>query len=151
MIPDPLPQIHNKCGQNVTNVDCVLNVSTVSELVYTDSSQNDDESFDPVAATEIKTKLMSRQSIILAATGQKLDFKVTDGDNRCALINNQAMTWALGKLPKQTLNRYLEKGKKMEIGSDIDMSNLGPIWIWAPIVRIIKMCLTDKTFPVISF
>ena len=140
MIPDPLPQIHNKCVQNAADVDCVLNVSTVSE-----------ESFDPVAATEIKTKLMSRQSIILAATGQKLGFKVTDGDNRCALINNQAMTWALGKLPKQTLNRYLEKGKKMEIGSDIDMSDLGPIWIWAPIVRIRKMGLTDKTFPVISF
>ena len=133
VFPDPLPEIHNKCKQN--DQDCVLNITTISELVYVDNNKGDDESFDPVAATDIKTKLMSRQSVILAATGKKLDFKTTDGDDRCALINNESLKWALSKVPRTTLSRYLKKGKQLEIGSDIDMSNDGPLWLWAPIVN----------------
>ena len=80
VFPDPLPAIHNKCAQSTG--DCVLNVTTISELVYGDTDTQADESFDPVTASEIKTKLMSRQSILLAATGKKVDFKVSDGDDR---------------------------------------------------------------------
>ena len=115
VFPDPLPVIHNKCPQTTT--DCILNVTTISELVYGTTDISADESFDPLAASEIKTKLMSRQSIILAATGKKLDFKLTDGDDRCAIINNGALEWAMTKLPKATLSRYLEKGKKMVMGN----------------------------------
>jgi hypothetical protein len=133
VFPDPLPAIHNKCDKTK---DCVLNVTTISELVYGDTDTKADESFDPVTASEIKTKLMSRQSILLAATGQKLDFKITDGDDRCAMINNESLKWALTNLPTTTLRRYLEKGKKLVMGSDIDMSNDGPLWIWDSLVNI---------------
>ena len=51
------------------------------------------------------------------------------------MINNESLKWALTNLPKVTLSRYLEKGKKLVMGSDIDMSNAGPLWIWDSLVN----------------
>ena len=138
---DPLPSIHNKCSGGET---CVLNVTTVSELIYsTDSS--DDLAFYPQGAIEIRTKLMSRQSLMLAATGVKHDFAETDGGNLCAEINNESLKWAIDKTPAKTLSRYLNKGKQLRMVNDRDLSSFGPLWIWSSIVKLLIAFINIKS------
>ena len=132
VMPDPLPHILNNCFSPFVD-NCILNTSTVSEAVYNEQVEND-SSLEPIAATEIKSKLSSRQSILFAATGIKYDFKVTDGGNLCGDINNEALKYAFKTAPKATLSRYNTIGRKLTIGADIDMSNFGPLWIWKSMV-----------------
>jgi hypothetical protein len=132
VLPDPLPHILNNCFSPFVD-NCILNTTTVSEAVYNEQVEND-SSLEPLAATEIKSKLSSRQSILFAATGIKYDFKVTDGGNLCGDINNEALKYAFKTAPKATLSRYNTIGRKLTIGADIDMSNFGPLWIWKSMV-----------------
>ncbi len=67
IIPDPLPRILNNCYKPPV-ANCILDTETVSEAVY-DNGNTYDVSSGPIAATEIKSKLSSRQSILFAATG----------------------------------------------------------------------------------
>ncbi len=132
VFPDPLPEIFNTCNKPY---ECTLNISTVSELIYA-SNYNDDDASKPQAAIEIRSKLKSRQAVLLAATGVMEDFNETDSESICGKINSEALSWAIQQAPVEVLNRYLKNGKKLVIGDDIDYTKNGPLWIWAPIVRL---------------
>lgn len=138
LIPDPLPNISNKCTKPY---DCTLNATTVTELIYA-SKQVADIASDPQGAIEMRTKLSSRQKVLLAATGVKEDFNKVDAGNLCGEINAEVLNWALSKAPKNSLDRYYEIGRQLRIGADRDMSNLGPLWIWTSISYSDK---TDST------
>jgi len=131
IFPDPLPEIFNTCTKQN---DCMLNISTVSELIYA-SKQIDDDAFQPQAATEIRSKLKSRQAVLQAATGKMQDFDKTDSGSLCGEINSAALGWAIEKTPAEVLMRYHKIGKELVIGDDLDYTNDGPLWIWAPIVN----------------
>ena len=130
--PVHLPTIHNNCS--IMPSGCVLNVSTVSQLIYPQLSALD-IALQPIAASEIRTKLNSRQSVLFSATGNKFDFKETDGGNICAEINQASIDWAISKTPKEVLDRYLSQGKLLTVGTDIGPLNAGPLWIWTALVR----------------
>jgi hypothetical protein len=49
-------------------------------------------------------------------------------------INKESIRVATSMAPKKTLERYDQIGRLLTIGADIDMSNLGPLWIWKPLV-----------------
>jgi len=86
----------------------------------------------------MKTKLASRQAVLHAYTGQAYDLKVTDAGNICADINTQSINWAISKTPKDVLDRYMTSGRKLTVGADIGPLNVGPLWIWTPLVRLRK-------------
>ena len=134
VFPDPLPEIHNNCYNPPMN-NCTLNVSTVSEAVYA-NGESSDTALQPIAATEIKSKMMSRQSILKAATGNTYDFKDTDGNSLCADINRESIKTAISMSNIETANRYSKIGRILAVGSDMDLTNAGPIWIWSPLVKI---------------
>ena len=48
-------------------------MTTVSQFVY---SANDEDEIEPRGALEIRSKLMSRQAVLIAATGTKFDHNV---------------------------------------------------------------------------
>lgn len=124
--PVHLPAIHNNCS---TPDNCVLNITTVSEPIY-GYLDSQDISLNPCAASEIKTKMMSRQSIFLAAKGKVYPLEETDGGNICAEINQESINWAKSKVPAQSLKRYLESKKQLRVGDDKGPYNAGPLWIW---------------------
>lgn len=70
--PVHLPQFNNSCNSDI-QTECVLNSITVSENLYTTLDAADTGLF-PVAATEIRAKLMSRQATQKAAGSKNLDF-----------------------------------------------------------------------------
>ena len=131
--PVHLPEIFNSCANQSSS--CVLNVTTVSQLDYPETDFLD-ISLEPVAASEIKTKMSSRQSILHAQTGITYDLKETDGGNICADINTASINWAMSITPKDVLDRYLTQGRQLTVGNDIGPLNVGPLWIWTPLVNI---------------
>jgi len=134
--------------------NCTLNITTVTQHVYSNSGEFDlwrftfssaslDTGFLPLAARELKAKLKSRQAVYEAAglgIDQAVDLVETDtpvseggtGD-RCGEINQAAIDWALGKLPPRTAERFAAYGQKLVVGPDLKTGKAGPGWIWDPL------------------
>jgi hypothetical protein len=65
----------------------------------------------PVAASEMRVKLMSRQSTQKAAGESNLDFHTLDEvGNRCGDINQAAIEWAYQHASTDAKNRYDKVG-----------------------------------------
>jgi hypothetical protein len=136
--PEHFPKVNNNCVNQPT---CVLNVTTVSQNVYSFEDRLDN-GLEPVAAKEIKTKLVSRQAILYAITGKKYDFNQTDGDSLCALVNNESIMMAMSLAPKNTLERYLKSGIKIVPGPDDGPLATGPQWVYTSLVSY--FCLNQS-------
>ena len=79
----------------------------------------------------MKTKMMSRQAVQVAASNKDADFHETDEvGNRCGEINQEALNWALKNAAPDAIERYNKLGKKLVIGDDLGPYNAGPLWIW---------------------
>ena len=96
-----------------------------AELIDFDTGKN------VIAATEMKAKLMSRQSFQIAAGNADADFHETDEvGNRCGEINQASLDWALANAGSKAKAKYESLGKKLVIGDDMGPYNAGPLWIW---------------------
>lgn len=130
---------------------CKLDITTVTEHVYENSGEVDiwrlhfdipwaDTGYLPISANEMKTKLKSRQAIWEAAGLKNVSFTETDttvadggkGD-RCKEINQNAIDWAMSKLPSKTKSRFQTYGQKLIVGPDLSTCAAGPCWIWDPL------------------
>lgn len=130
---------------------CKLDITTVTEHVYDNSGEVDiwrfhfdvpwaDTGYLPISSNEMKTKLKSRQAIWEAAGLKNVSFTetdvtVTDGGkgDRCKEINQNAIDWALSKLPSKTKSRFQTYGQKLIVGADLSTCAAGPCWIWDPL------------------
>ncbi len=129
LIPEQYPSLNSKCEPPKP---CTLNIGTVSQITY---SLEDpfDTGLQAQGADEIRAKMISRQAVILAATGKKIDFNETDGDDKCALLNHESLQWALSKAANKTVQRYLNKGLQLLFGYDIE-GGPGAFWLYNPLV-----------------
>lgn len=126
--PVHLAEIDSTCDHNVLS-ECRINTVTVSENHY-ELLDRFDTGYYPISASEIKTKLSSRQAI-QAAAGFKSDFHTEDEiGNRCAEINDHSISWAYKHLSPAAKARYDEFGTKLVTGDDLGPFNAGPLWIW---------------------
>jgi hypothetical protein len=133
-VPEHFPAIKNKCDPAQPASACVLKIETIKDNVY-DWIDGLDVGLDPLAATELRTKMESRQSMLQAFTGKKIDFNETDSGNRCGEINRKALDYAVTSVPKDTLARYLTRGVQLKIGDDVGPINNGFMWIMNKLVN----------------
>jgi len=127
--PVHLPQINNSCPTDSNDV-CTLDSITVTENYYERLDSFDTGKYE-IGAVEMKAKLMSRQSVQVAAGDKESDFHKDDEEgSRCADINQKALDWALAKASPAAIERYNKYGKKLVIGDDLGPYNAGPLWIW---------------------
>lgn len=132
---------------------CTINATTITQLIYEDGGELDiwridigngniDTGYYPITATELKSKMKSRQSILQAANntaavnnedGSTFDDLDGNANGNCAIINDAAIQYALDNAPKNTRNRYEKYGQKMVTSDDGDkkVCPAGPCWIWA--------------------
>lgn len=98
-----------------------LSISTYSQCSWDLIDEYVDAGFSPISASEIGSKMFSRQcSLVYGAKQKKEDTPLsidTEG-NICVEINKQALAWALGKSAKQTLSRFNEFGQKINFVDD---------------------------------
>merc|ERR1711871_524643 len=133
--PIHLPHIWKNCSnKNEGSGDCMINVTTVTEPVYA-TLDGLDTGFYYQSASELRVKLKSRQSLLLAAgvPADQVHFNETDtlGWN-CASINNASYQWALAHAGDKARARFESIGEPMVMGKDIFLTNAGPAWIWNP-------------------
>jgi len=127
--PVHLPQINNTCKGNEAS-KCMLDSITVTENIYSNFDSFDTGKYE-IGATEMKIKMMSRQSVQVKAGDVKSDFHADDEVGyRCADINKASLKWALDNAGSKALERYNKLGKKLVIGDDLGPYNAGPLWIW---------------------
>lgn len=120
---DYLPKIYNTCEQPS---GCVLNASSVTENTY-DRADTADESLSPIAATEQKVKLNSRQRCYEHAGIPKPDFNTTDGGSLCAEINQVAYEFALNSSFAVNKKRFLTFGQPLKMAPD-KVTAVFPVW-----------------------
>jgi hypothetical protein len=126
--PVHLPEVDSSCAQGAWN--CNINSLTVSENIYGQLDKMD-TGYYAVAASEMKTKISSRQRIQQHAGVTDADFHEQDEvGNRCADINDYAIKWAYDNLPKAAKANYDNYGQKLVTGDDMGPYNEGPLWIW---------------------
>jgi hypothetical protein len=126
--PVHLSEIDSDC--TTTSKNCVMETITVTENYYADFDSMD-TGYHPIAASEMKTKLSSRQKIQTHAGDSDADFSALDEEgNRCADINNASIQWAYDRLSEQAKSNYDNFGQKLVTGDDMGPYNAGPLWIW---------------------
>ena len=144
------------CTYPFESGSCTLNTTSVTQHVYDNSGEVDiwrisfgidsaDTGFLPLAATELRSKLKSRQAVyeaagIAAADPAAATLNATDlpaskgggaGLGRCAEINQAAVDWATAQLSETAADRFEKYGQKIVIGADLDSwCGGGPCWIW---------------------
>lgn len=130
-IPEYFPTISN-CSKVST---CILNISTYTQNIYSALDGLDNGLF-PIAASEARSKLVSRQAGMEAYFHKKFDFNKTDSESICSQINQEAVNWALKVAPVNTLKRYLDKGKQLVIADDPGSEKTGLQWVYTPLVSM---------------
>ena len=127
--PVHLPDVKTTCDKKTTE-KCYVDTVTVSENKY-DFLDMLDTGYYQVSASEIKTKLSSRQAVQVGAGYQYSDFHEDDEvGNRCAEINQATYDWALKRASPAALANYAKYGQQMVMGDDKGPYNEGPLWIW---------------------
>lgn len=125
--PVHLPHVNTTCDGKSK---CTMKTTTVSEQHY-NKLWDQDTGKQPISASEIKTKLVSRQNLQESAGIADADFHETDEEGfRCADINDYAIEWATKNAGKTAKSNYDKYGVKMVTGPDMGPYNEGPLWIW---------------------
>lgn len=127
--PVHLPQVNNTCSSDATSL-CTLETIAVSENLY-GNLDSLDTGFYPIASTEMRAKLMSRQAVQVKAGYADTDFHESDEvGQRCEEINQKAIDWAMENASEESKKRYQAKGEQLVLGDDNGPYNEGPLWIW---------------------
>jgi len=127
--PIHLAQYNNTCSAEGRE-KCTLESISVSQNIYGNLDKLD-TGYYPISASEMKTKLISRQASQVAAGNEDADFHESDEvGNRCAEINDASIAWAKKTASKSALARYNSLGDQMVTGDDLGPYNAGPLWIW---------------------
>ena len=130
--PIHLPHIWSNCSDPKST--CSIQVTTVTQPIYSDLDSLD-TGFYYQSASELRVKLKSRQSLLLAAgvNPSLIQFNATDtAGYNCAKINQASYDWALKNAGTKAKARYTKIGEPLVMGKDIFLSNAGPAWIWNP-------------------
>lgn len=129
--PVHLPEILNNCSAPTSA--CTLKTTSITQAIYKWEDGYVDSGFFREAATELRTKLPSRQAMWLAAGKRPAEFNETDKSmHNCADINAMAYRWALQNAPQRTRDRFTKFGEPMVMGED-QAHVTGPTWIWSPL------------------
>ena len=137
----------------VTSDTCTIKANTVTQLMYEEGSEMDiwridigndnvDTGYYPITASEMKSKLKSKQAIFQAANvtsavnneaGSTFDDLDGNTHGNCVNINNEAIQYAINNAPENSVKRYEKYGQKLVVSSDGDKTvcTAGPCWIWA--------------------
>jgi hypothetical protein len=131
------------------SASCSLEGTTVTQVIYESGSEYDiwritlgldsvDTGFYPISASELKSKMKSRQAgweaAAVSGAQDKGAFDAMDSPDagRCAEINQAAIDTALSMVPAKTRSRYEKYGQKYLVSTDDSkVCAAGPCWIWA--------------------
>jgi len=119
-----LPVISNDSARHA------VHTATYSQGSW-DLGDVEDTGFVYTSASEIGTKMSSRQCLLEVGVGTPANFSVDDPDF-CKMANEKAYSYALGHAGAATAARYAKDGQPYTFGADIQKSG-GPLFLDAGI------------------
>jgi hypothetical protein len=119
--------VWNNCV-NSKEMPCLLNVTTVSQLVF-DRFEKTDLQFPHSTAAEIRVKMKSRQIYHRLSENPNASFQLDDDLKICASINEAAFNWAMDTASEHARSRFTKWGKKLVYLNDHVTLSVGPLWI----------------------
>jgi len=126
---DHFAKIWNSCPE-WESPNCTLNITTVTQALY-DTFTGFDTGFFYASASELRAKLISRQSVYVHAGDANANFTQLDGGSLCAYINNLAVQWAYSNAGSAATDRYNTIGEPYVMGPDEDTPfDAGPLWVF---------------------
>ena len=130
--PIHLPHVWSPVCPNEDD-GCTLNLTTVTEQVYS-KLDSFDTGYSYTSASELRVKMMSRQSVWMSVGRKNVNFTETDVvPDICADINKLAWQYALKNAGPVALKRFKEIGEPLVFGKDLGPYNAGPLWIYNPL------------------
>ena len=138
--------IDGNCSLDTTGA-CYFKSVTITENRYESNNDFTKDKVFQVAATEMRVKFRSRQSMNIAAGELDASFHEDDEvGSRCAEINQVSFDWALNKTGARIQKRYQDNGQKMVMVEDRNTDNGGK-WIIVPMTYTSN---ADKTEVAVS-
>jgi len=117
----------------VDNTTNLVNFTSYSQCSWEFMDNYIDGGFDYTSATEIGTKMNSRQCSFVYGLNRTKDatpLTIDTDMNWCAFINREAYKWALNVTPNETLTRYHDYGQKLNFVND-DVKTNGFSWTYS--------------------
>ena len=124
-LPPQTPRISGDCRRPA---GCKLQVATVTQNVYSPLDKLD-TALVPIAATTMRVKMVSRQSVWTQAGKRKTNFNHTDGGSICAEINRASWQWAVDNAGEAVFNRFKLYGEPLKMAKDLGPYSY-PVWAW---------------------
>ena len=113
------------------NSSCVVNFTSVTDNIY--YKDKEDTGLVPTSACEMRAKLKSRQSVLLAAGFSIVNFNTTDNGSWCKQLNQLAYNKSLGAFASPASKaRFAKYGTPMDMGDDLGCMHNGGLWIYLP-------------------
>lgn len=109
-----------------------VRTTTYSQCQW-DTLDAGDSGFVYTSASEIGTKLSSRQCLLIEGVGATNTSFAVDDPDFCMMANEKAMEWALGRAGAQSKARYQKWGQPLTFGPDIGKAG-GPLFLYAGII-----------------
>ena len=111
---------------------CLVNVTSVSDNIYYEDKE--DSGLVPTSACEMRAKLKSRQSVLLAGGYHNVSLNTTDGGSWCQRLNQLAYVSALANYTSSAAReRFIKYGSPMRMAEDQGCFHNGGLWIYLPI------------------
>ena len=126
----------------------LLKIPTYSQS-YWDLSDSFDGGFTFTSASEIGSKLLSRQCIQIRGAGKKDTPFSVDQQDLCAQINQKAFEWALDRSSNHARERFNKLGQKFLFSPDSDTLG-GPFWVYTRISYNSKTSNGEDVLEVVS-
>jgi hypothetical protein len=128
----PTPGTACKLDSANAGASCHFESTTVTMPVY-DSKDGLDTGLYPTTASELRTKLKSREAVWQQAGITGVNYSAVDRYNTslCQSINQAALDWAMANAGKDALARFAAKGQPYKIIEDkwAPIGATGPEWI----------------------
>lgn len=122
------PQITHTCETD-TDAPCEVYHISCSENVYDLLDEFADLGKTPIAATEVKLKMKSSQSIHVAAGETDASYEDLDDQwDECQRVNQEVLDWAISSSNGDALKEYESVGTKLVMAKDKKALN-GGSWI----------------------
>eukprot|EP00475_Leptophrys_vorax_P006607 TRINITY_DN1410_c0_g1_i3.p1 TRINITY_DN1410_c0_g1~~TRINITY_DN1410_c0_g1_i3.p1 ORF type:complete len:532 (-),score=137.41 TRINITY_DN1410_c0_g1_i3:69-1664(-) len=126
----PFGEFHLPVMSNDSSDPTLRHLTTYSQCSW-ETLDGLDTGFISTSATEIGTKMMSRQCNYIRGVGlsENPDAPFSlDDPNFCAEINNAAYQWAIDNAGATTRSRFQSVGQKYVFGDDV-AEFAGPLWL----------------------
>lgn len=120
------PDIDQGCADSTGPCE-IVHISN-TENAY-DALNELDLGTTPIAATDMKLKMKSSQSLHIAAREADASYDALDQQwNECQRVNQEVLDWALSMSSQSALDNYETYGQKLVMGQDQEAIN-GGTWI----------------------